>query len=391
MSIETSAVTAPNFSKRRSSGVATVTDRIAIFIPTLAGGGAEQVILRLARGFVSRGHPVDLVVVKADGEFHARVPDCVRLVELGSRRVLQSVPALVRYLHRERPAVLLSTLNRANIVAVLASLVAPKATRIVIRQAAHLSKDLNENSSVATALEGFLVRWCYPLADEVVAVSHGVADDLAGCLKIPHSRIKVIPNPIVTPELSRLAKAPLEHPWFEACGVPVILGAGRLVQQKRFDVLIHAFARVHEKRQSRLMILGEGEKRPDLEALVGTLGLADVVSMPGFVENALPYMVRADLFVLSSAFEGLPGALIEAVACGTPVVATDCDSGPREILQGGRFGRLVPVGDVSALAEAICTALGEPRKPPPLDACFRYTESAGVDAYLATLLELGDG
>jgi glycosyltransferase involved in cell wall biosynthesis len=381
--------------RRHENLTPTVSDldggRIAVFVPTLAGGGAEQVILRLAGAFHRRGYPVDLVVLKADGELYRRVPASLRLVELGARRVLHSVPALLRYLYREKPVVLLSTLNTANVVAAVTSRFAPKRTRVVIRQAAHLTQDLSARSKVIGTLEGLLVRWCYPLADAMVAVSNGVADDLAGCLKIPRARVGVIPNPVVTPELTRLAQAPIEHPWFESSGIPVVLGAGRLVRQKRFDVLIRAFARVVQTRESRLIILGEGEERPHLQGLIRAFDLESVVSLHGFVDNPLAYMSRASLFVLSSDYEGLPGALIEALACGIPVVATDCESGPREILQDGRVGRLVPVGDIAALAEAICAALSEPLVRPPLDACLRYEESAGVDAYLAILLARCNG
>jgi glycosyltransferase involved in cell wall biosynthesis len=359
--------------------------RIALFVPRLVAGGAEHVMLTLAGGFVQRGHAVDLVAVKAEGVLLSRVPDGVRLIELGTRRVVESVPALMRYLRKERPSALLSTLNTANAVAVAAAKLARRGTRVVIRQADHFSRSLEQRQYASTAFLRPLVRLAYPRADAVIAVSCGVADDLAMRLSIPRVRIHVVPNPIVTTDLLHLSHCPVDHPWFAAGAEPVILGAGRLTGQKRFDLLIRAFARVRQRRACRLVILGEGDERPALEALVQELGLGQVVSLPGFAENPFAYMAKARLFVLSSAWEGLPGALIQALACGIAVVATDCDSGPREILQGGTFGRLVPVGDEPALADAICATLEEPPAHSAAQAYLPYGESTAVDAYLRIL------
>jgi glycosyltransferase involved in cell wall biosynthesis len=195
----------------------------------------------------------------------------------------------------------------------------------------------------------------------------------------------ILPNPVVTPELTSKAAEALDHPWFGAGEPPVVLGVGRFKKQKDFATLIRAFDRVRRKRVARLLILGEGPYRASLEALIAELGLSDQVMLPGFASNPFAYMARAGVFVLSSAWEGMPGALIQAIACGAPVVATDCESGPREILQGGRYGRLVPVGDPAALAEAIQATLEEPRAPVPLEAVERFTRSAAVSGYLEVL------
>jgi glycosyltransferase involved in cell wall biosynthesis len=202
-----------------------------------------------------------------------------------------------------------------------------------------------------------LVRYFYPWADCVVAVSKGVANDLVRFGKIPSERIRVIYNPIVTPEIQEKAKAVLEHPWLEEGQPPVILSVGRLTAQKDFSTLIHAFAAVRQTHAARLLILGEGEERSSLEFLIRQLGLEQDVSLPGFVPNPYPYMVRAAAFVLSSKYEGLPGVLIEALYCGAPLISTDCPSGPREILANGKYGQLVQVGDVTTLAHAIQMAL----------------------------------
>jgi glycosyltransferase involved in cell wall biosynthesis len=195
----------------------------------------------------------------------------------------------------------------------------------------------------------------------------------------------VLPNPVVTPELVECAAQPLDDPWFTAGAAPVVLGAGRLDQQKDFPTLIRAFAAVRSKRAARLVILGEGPERARLESLVEELGIGEHVRLPGFVSNPFSYMARAAVFVLSSAWEGMPGVLIQAMACGAPVVATDCESGPREVLASGKYGRLVPVGDHAALAEAIAATLDAPTSTLPPEALEPYTCEGAVDRYLHLL------
>jgi glycosyltransferase involved in cell wall biosynthesis len=216
-------------------------------------------------------------------------------------------------------------------------------------------------------------------------VSEGVKDDLARAGRLSLEQIRVVPNPVVTSELFEMAAVPIDHPWFVEGAPPVILGIGRLTTQKDFGTLIRAFAEVRGQREARLMILGEGSERPALERLARELGVRDDVVLPGFVDNPFAFLKRAALFVLSSTYEGLPGVLIQALACGTPVVSTDCDSGPREILDGGRLGILVPVGDLDALANGIREALDHPRTRTPADVLGRFTDAAAVDAYLRVL------
>jgi glycosyltransferase involved in cell wall biosynthesis len=230
-----------------------------------------------------------------------------------------------------------------------------------------------------------LVRRYYPWADEIVAVSQGVADDLLELTDLPPSKVRVLPNPVVTPELVQRAAEPLDDPWFTAGAAPVVLGAGRLDQQKDFPTLIRAFAAVRSRRPARLVILGEGPERGQLESLVEELGITADVRLPGFVSNPFSYMARAAVFVLSSAWEGMPGVLIQAMACGAPVVATDCESGPREALAGGKYGRLVPVGDHLALADAIAGTLDALRPSLPPEALEPYTREGAADRYLRLL------
>jgi len=361
------------------------TFKLALFLPSLRGGGAERVMVNLARGFVERGLQVDLVLAKAEGPYLSRVSSEVQVVDLGARRVLYSLPGLVRYLRRERPQAMLSALNHANIVAIWAKILARVKTRLVVSEHNTLSLSTTNAPFVRAKFMPLLIGTFYPYADAVVAVSHGVAEDLIAQTGLPAEKIKVIYNPVVTPELFTKAEEPLDHPWFRPGEPPVVLGVGRLTKQKDFLTLIRAFALVRKERPARLMILGEGEERPNLEALVRELGLEEDVALPGFVENPYKYMKRAAVFVLSSRWEGLSNVLIEALALGTPVISTDCPSGPAEILEGGKWGRLVPVGEPRVLAYAILETLQGKRDPLPKAAWERFSNEKVVTAYLQVL------
>jgi len=257
---------------------------------------------------------------------------------------------------------------------------------------------LNEQNTVslesgnATRWRGRLVPWLikrfYPWANGIVVVSHGVRDDMAQLTKIPLERITVIYNPsVVGAEVWEKAQAPLDHPWFKPGQPPVLIAVGRLQMQKDYPTLLHAFAKVRKNRPVRLLILGEGKERPLLEELIKELGLKQDISLPGFVMNPYAYMARASLFVLSSRWEGLPTVLIEALCCGTPVVSTDCPSGPREILRDGQYGQLVPVGDVDGLARAIETALNSKAPSPPSESWRPYDLENVVNQYINVLFE----
>jgi glycosyltransferase involved in cell wall biosynthesis len=320
--------------------------RLAILVPDMTPGGAERATLNLVQGVARHGYTVDLVLARAVGSLLAEVPESVRVVDLKASRALASLPALVRYLRRERPHTLYSVLNHTNIVALWARRLAGVPTRAVVSVRNTLSSSAQHASSWGGRLMPQLIRSFYPWADRIVTVSKGVADDLAQVTGIPRERIQAIYNPVVTPKLREKARAPLDHPCF--------------------PTLIRAYALARQARLARLLILGQGTEQPALEALISSLGLEQDVSLPGFVPNPYPYMTRASLFVLSSRWEGLPGVLIEALYCGPLLIATDCPSGPREILADGKYGQLVPVGDAAALAQAIETALagGIPGPPP---------------------------
>lgn len=355
---------------------------IAFFLPSVRGGGAQRVIVNLVQGMIERGLPVDVVLGTAQGVFLDQLPPAARVVDLKVRRLLRSIGPLASYLRRERPRILVSSMSHANLVALWAAKLARQGTPVMVTVHNTMSQSTPEQGGVAGGLWPHLLRIFYPWASSVVAVSRGAADDLASTSGLPRGRVEVVYNPVITPAVMAQARQELDHPWFGPGQPPVILGVGRLTRQKDFPTLVRAFAEVRKRRPARLIILGEGEDRPALEALVGELGLNGDVGLPGFRENAMAYMAGSSLFVLSSAWEGLPTVLIEALAAGTPVVSTDCPSGPREILQDGRLGVLVPVGDPAALASAILERLDGPVVPIPPDALTPFTRDAAVDHYL---------
>ncbi|HEX7003932.1 MAG TPA: glycosyltransferase [Trueperaceae bacterium] len=335
--------------------------RIAIFMADLSGGGAERMMVHLANGLSAQGIRVDLLLAKAAGPYLESVSKEIDIREVSpTGGVSRALPYLAGYLRNERPDLLISTLHHASLVALAARRLSGRRIPVIIREANTPSKRIRSLARPKDLLSDELARLGYRFADGIVAVSQGVADDLARHFRLPREKLEVLHNPVVTEDILTLANRPADHPWLEPGQPPVILGMGRLHVQKDFATLIRAFARVRESREARLLILGEGEERERLERLAGSLGLAAEVELPGFVENPFAYLARADLFVLSSQWEGLPGALIQALACGCPVVSTDCRSGPAEVLEGGRYGELVPVGEPDLLAAAMVRALDSP-------------------------------
>lgn len=373
---------------------------IAIYIYGPSAGGATRRSLTLAGGFAQRGHRVDLVVVEAEGPLADNLPDGVQLVVLDSAllrllkrmkkrrrrlRIKFSGLALAKYLWRERPDVLLSAANHVHLTAVIAARLSFASVRVVLRVSNHLTGSHLGDSERQRPIRLKFARRVYGMADAAITVSQGIADDLVEHTRLPREHVCAVTNPTYTPEIESAAAAPLEHPWIAPGAPPLLLGAGRLVPAKDFATLLRAFARVRARRSVRLVILGEGNKRRDLERQLNELGIEADVELHGFVDNPFAWMSRASLFVLSSAWEGSPGVLVEAMACGCPVVSTNCPSGPDEILAGGRYGRLVPVGDDAALADAILEALDA---TPPKDVLRARAREFDVDRAVQRYLEL---
>lgn len=362
--------------------------KISLFIPSLRGGGAERIFVGLATAFAKRGHQVAIVLIVRRGPYLKDVPGEVRIVSLDCPRLWTSLPAFVRYLRRERPEAVLSAMPLANGIAGWGRLFSRISTRLVMSE--HNTRSLifwNIKVPKHYRILYYLCRSAYRLADGIVAVSDGVAKEVRTLPGVRTGRVHGIYNGIDAAAVAAESTLPAEEPWFQQENVtPIVIGMGRLEHQKDFATLLHAFDRVRQRHPARLLILGEGGERPALERLVDELGLRDSVHLPGFVTNPYAYMAKASVFVLSSVHEGLPTVLIEALACGTPVVSTDCPSGPREILDNGRYGTLVPVGDAEALAEAILHTLDDPLPPEILKARAEvFSIDAMADAYLRVL------
>lgn len=356
--------------------------RLAVFLPSLEGGGAERVVVSLLKGFVERQIAVDLVLAKAKGVYLSQVPSSCRIIDLDSRGVLNSLPKLILYLRRERPQRMLSMMSHANIVAIMARFFSCIRFRLVVSERCALA------GNYFLGFKGRLLKICmyciYPFADAIVAVSNGVSDDIRRELNIDCAMLNVIYNPVDFKKIENESSLPCSNDWLNA-SVPIIIASGRLTKQKDFPTLLKALAKVRAKRDVRLIILGDGEEKDYLKTITIDLGLVEYVFFAGFVRQPYTWFSRASVFVLSSAWEGLPNVLIEAMACGVPVVATDCPHGPKEILENGKWGRLVPVGDAESMAFAILETLKETIHP---DVRFRanfFSLTRSVDDYLKIL------
>lgn len=359
---------------------------IAIFLRYLQMGGIQKIALRLANEFAERGHKVDLIVAKGKGALAADVHPEVTLVDLNKSRVWLALPSLLRYVLRRHPQALLSLGFSANVLASALTVLVPYDLGIYISVRSNMSRHSRNDEVWYSRWVPTIIQIVYPLADKIIAVSKGVLEDLSNISPRAASRGCVIYNPVFSSEIIEKAEQPICHPWLQKDGPPVILGVGRLTPQKNFDLLLRSFRRMERDREVRLVILGNGNQRESLEGRIEALDLECRVDLPGFVENPYPYMRRASLLVLSSDYEGLPSVPIQALACGCPVVATDCPSGPREILEDGKWGRLVPVGDEEALAEAMEKSLDEEHDPDHLrQRAMDFSVDKAVDNYIRTL------
>jgi len=358
--------------------------RIAIYLHTLHNGGVERVMFNLIQGFLDHGIAVDLVLdYLIYSPFEKLIPAGARLVKLDVRSSSQRLTKLIGYLRERRPDALMSATHMANEVACVARMCSGSKTRLIVSEHTNLSSDIADSSGrMRRNVLPFTTRWLYPLADAIVAVSNGVADDMCRVSGLARRRVQTIYNPIDFEGLAALAKEPLNEPWFSPGEPPVVLAIGRMETQKNFPNLLYAFAELRRMRPARLLILGEGSQRERLTALVAELGLEADVSLPGFVTNPAAYMARSAVFALASSWEGMPVALIEALSLGVPVVSTDCPSGPAEILAGGAYGDLVPMNDSAALAEAIERVLCGAKKSAPAEWLAQFDAKTITERYL---------
>lgn len=357
---------------------------ISLLIPSLHGGGAERMFVRMATHFADLGHRVELVLMNVvKMEYRDELSSRVRIVDLQTPRLWTSLPAFRHYMIREKPDVVISAMPLANGIAAWAKRLTGSASQVILTERNAISLAFGDLDVPRYRPLMWAIRRSYRFADALVGVSLGVAERLQTVPGVSQDRVHVIYNPAWRPDMEGLAREPVPHPWLMQRDLPVIIAIGRLEAQKDFPTLLRAFAKVRKKREARLVLLGEGSLRRSLEALARELGVADDLSMPGFKTNPFAHLARADLFVLSSAHEGFGNVLVEAMASGTPVVSTDCPSGPAEILDGGRYGPLVPVGDANALAIAIEQELDNPTPAELLKArASKFSVEASANAYL---------
>lgn len=403
---------------------------IAFFMRDLDGGGIQKIFLQLASALQQKGHRIDLLVCEDVGAFKHLVPAGIKLITLKKRAIWQAqlltlaadikglhelmqpillaakpsnvlgyLPGLANYLGTQQPSVIMAATPYLNITSLLAKQLAHCSTRIVISEhidLRHLHMSLpGKTKKWRNKFLPRLLHRYYPWADAIIAVSNGVADSIAHNAGIPRQQIQTIYNPVVPANLQQLASEPINHPWFHQGSVPVILAVGRLDQQKDFPTLLRAFALVKAQRQAKLLILGKAlnpkqdkEYRLLLEHLALELGFAEDMQIAGFQENPFAYMAHAAVLALSSKYEGFGNVIPEALACGCPVVSTDCPSGPAEILANGKYGRLVPVGDHTALAQALLDTLESPPDPEMLRARgMHFATERIVQKYEKIILE----
>lgn len=358
---------------------------IAIFLRCLYGGGAERILLNLARCFVQQELKVDMVLVRANGSLLKQLPPEIRLIDLKAKSKLGILPKLVKYLRQEQPTSMLAALHYPCEIALLAKRIAGVSTRVVVSERNQLSLEAKRIPQLSVRLTPLAAKLLYPLADGIIAVSGGVAEDLANVTGLPPERINLIYNPILNAQIDLKAKQPVNHPWFQPGEPPVIIAVGRLYIQKDYPTLLRAFAQVRQLRKCRLVILGEGPEKDNLNHLINELGLQEDVDMLGFVDNPHAYTAKANVFVLSSAWEGFGNVVAEALAVGTPVVSTNCKSGPAEILDNGKYGELTPVGEPQPMAEAILSVLAGNTKQADSEWLNQFTLKYGAQKYLNVL------
>lgn len=358
--------------------------RIALVLRALDGGGMQRCMLELGEAFATAGCDVHLLVGDPEGPMRSRLPAAINLVSLAAQsplaarvaalrllgrdalpligvsspRMLRHLAGLALELRRLRPQAVLAMGTQSNLAVLWARELAGLATRVVLCECTTLSTAASRSRRRFRRAYPMLVARHYAAADAIVAVSQAVAEDLAACTWLPRSAITVIPNWVTTEVAAARDPAP-DHPWF-ADGVPLVLAVGRLHWQKDFATLVRAFALLRRRRPARLVVLGEGPERGYLQRLAEASGVAADVEFTGFVANPFVWMARAAVLAVTSVSEGFGNVIVEALACGLPVVATDCPGGPREILDGGRYGTLVPVGDAAALAEAMGRVIANP-------------------------------
>lgn len=334
--------------------------KITWFSPHFADGGVEKTILLASQAFLNHGHQATLVSFNINSPMLSAAPAGLRIVDLNTSRVLFSVVKFARYLRKERPDAVISAQHYANITAIAARKLSRVKTRLLVSERVATKQALAQESRSKRVVISKLMKTMYGSANIVGTNSREGAVALAEYLNWEEQSVRPIYNPVNRPQIHELSQEPLKHEWLDQRTAPVILAAGRLTPQKDFPTLLDALALVNKSLECRLIILGDGPERERLNTHAANLGISHLVDLHSSVSNPYSYMKAADLFVLSSSYEGMPNVLIEAQVCRTPIVSTACETGPTELLLNGEAGQLVGVGDAQAMSMAIRKALEEP-------------------------------
>lgn len=374
-----------------NSSLPPLNKKIALYIPSMNGGGAERVMLTLANGLAEKGIEVDLVLNKAQGPYLKDLSNNVNIIELKASRAIKSIIPLALYIRKHKPDTILSAMNYINIITLVSRTLSRANTKVAISEHDNLSASIkNQNRPLFNFILKKIMSIMYRRADTIIAVSDGVAEDLSQQLNISRETIITIYNPIVTKNLLKEIKHAEDkpHSWFANKTSPVLISVGRLTRQKGLDVLIHSLPKVLNHVDCRLVILGEGSLESDLRKTIKELNLEKNVDLVGFVDNPYSWMLNSDLFILPSRHEGFGNVIVEAMACGTPIISTDCPSGPSEILEDGKWGDLIPVGNVEELSNAIINSLTTPNRISANNLkkrAYEFSAEVSINKYLKAL------
>jgi len=363
-----------------------VTERVALFLPSLEGGGAERAFVELANDFVARGVSVDFVLANCHGPYVEELAPAVRVVDFGTTRLLRILWKLARYLRRQRPDALLSGLDSANMVAVLASMLAGAGSKCVVSQRAVIRSVWELDHPRTWRFWLWLLRTMYSRARLVICNSSAAAMEVTRNLGVEPGKCVVVLNAVDVARIAALASERIEDPWLNASAPPLLLSVGSLTPRKDMGTLLHALAIVRRSRECNLIIMGEGSERSQLKALTGDLELETCVRLPGFMANPFPWITHADVLLSASLAEGCPNVIQQALACGTAIVATDCPGGTSEVLEHGRWGRLVRTRDPQAMADAILATLDDRNLPDGRIRARDFNRDRTAERYLQLLL-----
>lgn len=353
--------------------------KVSFFMPGFYGGGGEKAMIEIAKEFSKKRINVEIVVVKNEGELKKEVPKNIEVKNLKKSKIILSVVPLMRYLRQKSPSAIIGAMTTTNNVLYTAAQLSGYDGGLILCEQNNFSSNLRKHGWVKRHFLEYASRLSYNKCDNTIAVSKGVKNNLNKYLNINADNISVVYNPVVNSKTFDKAKETVNVKWFDQ-SKKIIIAVGSMTEQKDFPTLLKAFNMVSSSKEVLLVVLGEGPGRQKLTKLAKALNIENKVIMPGYVSNPIKYMANADVFVLSSKWEGLPFVLVEALASGCPVISTDCPSGPEEILRGGKLGRLVPVTDERSLAEAILDTLKSPNSSADKKRRIRRAKDFSVQA-----------